>query len=403
MILALIAERPSHGYELIQAVSACFGGGYSPSPGVLYPTLAWLRDQGFARPVVGEGARKSYAITPEGEAFLSANHATVHCLRAKGRKLGGRHNAPPPIIQAMDEVKAALRSSVRGPDVTPQEIEQIAAILREAARQISTNRIKHEMKTETSVAETVATLEPPRIERVRHELRRRQLTVLSTERLTPNMIRLALGGEELQGFVSASPDDHIKIFVPDATGEMVMREYTPRRYEPETGRLLLDFAVHDAGPATEWAVQARPGDKIQIGGPRGSAVIAGPVPAWLLVGDETALPAIGRRLEELPPGTPVTTVIAVPGPADEQSFETKATLTAQWLHRSDPTDAAPFLAALKNLPLQPGTFVWIAAEGAVTKAIRAHFLEERQHPRPWLKAAGYWVKGKADTKESFED
>ena len=72
----------------------------------------------------------------------------------------------------------------------------------------------------------------PRIDRQRHETRRRTLTVQAREQITPNMLRLTLGGPELEGFVSAAPDDHIKVFAPDETGATVMRDYTPRRYDP---------------------------------------------------------------------------------------------------------------------------------------------------------------------------
>ncbi len=243
----------------------------------------------------------------------------------------------------------------------------------------------------------------PRLERVRHELKRRHLTVASTERLTPNMIRITLTGEELADFVSASAGDHVKIFVPDGTGGVAMRDYTPRRFDAAGRTLVLDFAVHDAGPATRWALDARAGDNIEIGGPRGSLVIGGPIRSWLLIGDETALPSIGRRIEEMAPGLPVTSVVGVPGAEDEQTFETQAALTAHWVHRRDPGDAAVIIERLRDIALLPGTFVWIAAEGSVTRAVRSYLVEERGHPLAWLRAAGYWVKGKADTTEKFED
>ena len=73
LMLAMIAEAPSHGYELIKSIEEKFGGAYAPSPGVVYPTLAWLDDMGYARVEPVEGGRKRYRITPEGEAFLTAN------------------------------------------------------------------------------------------------------------------------------------------------------------------------------------------------------------------------------------------------------------------------------------------------------------------------------------------
>lgn len=243
----------------------------------------------------------------------------------------------------------------------------------------------------------------PRIERVRHELKRRNLEVLSADRITPNMIRIVLGGEDLEGFTSLSAGDHIKVFVPDETGEIVMRDYTPRHYDAQNLRLTLDFSVHDAGPATKWAMNAKPGDKLQIGGPRGSQSITGPIRHWLLIGDETAFPSIGRRVEEMEADTLVTTIVGIPDARDEQLFQTKANLTTHWVHRTDPTDAEAMLAALRGLVIEPGTFIWLAAEGSVVKAIRAYLLNERHHPQQWLRASGYWVAGKADATEKFDD
>lgn len=115
----------------------------------------------------------------------------------------------------------------------------------------------------------------PTLERVHHELKRRDLEVKSVERLTPSMIRVILIGEDLADFTSLAADDHMKLFVPDASGMMVMRDYTPRAYDNEARTLTVDFAVHDAGPATAWALSAKPGDRLQVGGPRGSAVLKG--------------------------------------------------------------------------------------------------------------------------------
>ncbi|MBS1103494.1 siderophore-interacting protein [Gluconobacter sp. Dm-62] len=238
----------------------------------------------------------------------------------------------------------------------------------------------------------------PVIQRVRHELRRRSLDVRTVSRLTPHMIRITLTGTDLADFTSASPDDHIKIFVPDADGSIARRDYTPRRYDTQAGELLLDFVDHPGGPAASWAQTVRPGDRLNIGGPKGSQVITGAIGHWLLIGDETALPAIGRRVEELSPDTPVTTVVAVPGPEDEQNFETLSHHIAHWIHRSleHADDACGILARLENLEMPENTFIWVAAEAGVAKAIKQYFLQERHIPAQWIKASGYWVKGVSD-------
>lgn len=238
----------------------------------------------------------------------------------------------------------------------------------------------------------------PVIESVRHPLRRRSLNVVAVERLTPHMTRITLGGPDLADFCSAAPDDHIKIFLPGPDGEQIRRDYTPRRFSPHTATLELDFADHPAGPAATWARTARIGDRLDIGGPKGSRVMTGPVRQWLLVGDESALPAIGRTVEELPAQATATTVVAVPGVADEQRFATAATHCAHWVHRpveqADPAQA--LVAALEPIAIPAGTFVWVGAEAGVARAVRDYLRNVRGVPVQWIKASGYWVKGQAD-------
>lgn len=243
----------------------------------------------------------------------------------------------------------------------------------------------------------------PGIERVRHELKRRSLTVSHVEDVTPNMKRIMLTGDNLADFVSLAPDDHVKIFVPMGDGSEEHRDYTPRRYDNAACTLTIDFAVHEAGPVTQWAIGARPGDTLTIGGPRGSAVVSPSVRQWLLIGDETALPAIGRRIEESGPETEITVIAAVAGPVEEQQFKTRAQVACHWVYRplSEPADAAGLLDQLRRTEIKPETFVWIAAEASVVRALRAH-LVERGLPPGWLKASGYWVLGKADATEKFE-
>ncbi|MGY5802494.1 siderophore-interacting protein [Rhizobium sp. LEGMi12c] len=244
----------------------------------------------------------------------------------------------------------------------------------------------------------------PKIERVRHELKRRSLTVTAIERITPGMLRIRLAGEDLGDFVSLAPDDHIKVLVPGAGQEMDRRDYTPRQYDADARTLVIDFAVHEAGPATQWALDASVGDGLEIGGPRGSAVVSADIENWLLIGDETALPAIGRRIEEARAGVRVTAIAAVVGAAEHQTFQTDAQLDMRWAYRplSEATDPSALMKILQSVDLQPGTFVWIAAEASVTRALRSYLVEERGYPLSWIKASGYWVKGKADTAEKFD-
>ena len=244
------------------------------------------------------------------------------------------------------------------------------------------------------------------IKRLRHELKRRQITVKETIRLTPNMLRIVFTGEELYDFMSPAPDDHVKLVFPSATGEIQMRDYTPRAFDNEARTLTIDFALHagdhQPGPATEWALHAKPGDVLQVGGPRGSVIVPSDFDWWLIVGDETALPAIARRLAALPAGTPVKAIISVTGPADEQHLPTQAQCELIWLHRSTEQAAnpVPLLSLLETTTLPKGDgFLWIATEGLVARAVRDYMVNTRLHPLAWTKSSGYWRKGTADAHD----
>ncbi len=137
LILAMIAERPSHGYELIKSIEDRFGGSYSPSPGVIYPTLSWLDDMGYAA-VETDGGRKLYSVTAEGEAFLLANRASIDALwsrTAEGCR-GGRRDAPAQIVRAMENLKLAMRLRFREGAVDDAAVEKIAAALDQAAQAV---------------------------------------------------------------------------------------------------------------------------------------------------------------------------------------------------------------------------------------------------------------------------
>jgi NADPH-dependent ferric siderophore reductase len=243
--------------------------------------------------------------------------------------------------------------------------------------------------------------------RIRHETRRRTLTVSSTELLTPRMRRFGFTSPDLHDFVSATHDDHVKLFFPATDGdggETAMRDFTPRRFDRALATLIIDFALHEAGPATHWATSAQIGDTLEIGGPRGSIVVPDDFDWYLLIGDETALPAIGRRVEELRAEVPVTTLVLVEA-GEFHDFQTKAAWTPHWIARNGaPDDASLLRKALSHYALPSGDgFVWIAAEASVARSVRNHIIEDLGHPRQWTKAAGYWKRGHSDIHEKIED
>ena len=140
---------------------------------------------------------------------------------------------------------------------------------------------------------------PParRIERVRYDIQRRELRVARVEPRGERFVAVTVQGEALRQFASASFDDHVKLMLPDGEGGLLMRDYTPRAFDTERGELVLEFALHGDGPFTEWAAQAQPGQMLTVAGPRGSMVIPMDYDWHLLVGDDSAWPAIARRLE----------------------------------------------------------------------------------------------------------
>ena len=263
----------------------------------------------------------------------------------------------------------------------------------------------------------------PIMQRVRHEFRSRHVQLLAREQISPGFIRLTLGGPELEGFVSAGFDDHTKLILPQAgldkpnlpqmvdgrphiDGERpTMRDYTPQQFDPQALTLVIDFALHDAGPATTWAAQAQVGQVLGVGGPRGSFILPTDFDGHLLIGDDTAIPAIARRLAELPAGAPALVLIEVDGPEDEHTLASAAQTTVVWVHRrGQPHGQQPLLLErLRSLDLPPGDIhAWVGCETHTAKALRAHLVGERGVQPQWTKAAGYWRQGSVATHDTIE-
>jgi NADPH-dependent ferric siderophore reductase len=253
--------------------------------------------------------------------------------------------------------------------------------------------------------------DPRTPQRVRHQPRRRMLEVKQVDKISAHMIRVTLGGD-LEGFTSLGFDDHVKLFFPtgslgeDGQPELMARDYTPRRYDPQANTLAIEFVIHDAGPATRWAEQAKPGDALQIGGPRGSFVIPTEFDWHLLIGDDTGLPAIARRLEELPAGTRAVALVEVDGPADRVRIESPADVTLDWVYRNGAEAGSPdFLSqALRRQKLPRGNYyAWAACESLTAKALRAQLIAEHGANPKWIRAAGYGRRGAVAVHDVIND
>ena len=242
------------------------------------------------------------------------------------------------------------------------------------------------------------------IHRVMHDIKRRRLQVLRVVELTPRMRRITLGGPELAGFISLGSDDHIKLLFPQNAAEQAAlesptftikgdgpqpatRDYTPRRFDLSIGELDIDFVLHGDGPASTWAEQAQVGQHLYIGGPRGSMIVPDIFDSYLLIGDETAIPAIARRLEELPAGRKVLAVIEIADAAEQQPLKSAADVEVIWVLRGQDD----LLDTVRNLTLPSGTlYTFVATETKLSRQVRRVLLDTHKVNDEFLKAVGYW-------------
>jgi NADPH-dependent ferric siderophore reductase len=238
-----------------------------------------------------------------------------------------------------------------------------------------------------------------RVQRVRHELKIRHLTVARVEPLSPHFKSITFTGEALSDFSSVGFDDHVKVMLDIDSADPVRRDYTPRRFDRQARELTIEFALHDEGRITQWAIQAQPGHTIVIGGPRGSFIVPTDYAWHLLVGDETAMPAIRRRLEELPAGSRVIVLAQIADPADRLPFKTAAQLELHWVQNAD-----ELLAAARALRIPDGEgYAWGAGEASAMASLRRVLVEEKGLDRHAMRMGAYWKRGAAGHHEKLED
>ncbi|CAM3739234.1 NADPH-dependent ferric-chelate reductase [compost metagenome] len=240
------------------------------------------------------------------------------------------------------------------------------------------------------------------IHRVNHEIKHRRLNVLRVTDLTPRMRRITLGGPELQGFASVGSDDHVKLMFACSAEEQAvldnldfsrdglrptMREYTPRRIDLAGGEMDIDFVLHGDGPASTWAAQAQVGQVLNIAGPRASLVVPDIFDSYLLIGDETAIPAIARRLEELPAGRKVVAVIEIEDAQEQQPLASAAQVEVIWVQRQQ----QDLLEVVKDLPLPSGQlYTWVALEKSLMRKTKRLLIDDKGVKEDLIKAAAYW-------------
>ncbi|MFF3606174.1 siderophore-interacting protein [Streptomyces sp. NPDC002463] len=242
--------------------------------------------------------------------------------------------------------------------------------------------------------------------------------VVHTERITPHMVRVVLGGPGLDGFAADTYTDHyVKLlFAPEGVSypepfdmERIRAEfpreqwpttrtYTVRAWDPVHRELTIDFVVHgDEGLAGPWAARAQAGETVRFLGPGGGYAPDAAADWHLLAGDESALPAIAAALEQLPEGARAHALIEIADAAEEQKLATATGIEVTWLHRGDRPAGEALVEAVTALDFPAGdVHAFVHGEAGFVKELRRHLRLDRGVPRERMSISGYWRLGKTD-------
>ncbi|MFE5641662.1 siderophore-interacting protein [Rhodococcus sp. NPDC056516] len=254
----------------------------------------------------------------------------------------------------------------------------------------------------------------------------RELEVRRVTDVTPGMRRVTLTGAQLDSFTNADGhvepafastgfDDDIRLLftypgetdpvlpvivdgsVTFAAGRRPLaRAYTVRRYDPRTRELDVDFVVHGGGVATTWARDASPGGRIHIAGPSVSQGLPHDYEHLLVVGDETALPAIACLLEEFPADARGQVFVEIADPAHIQSVRELPGVSITWLPReeAEPGTTSLLLDAVRAAEWSDGrVFAWLAGEQATVRSLRRYLIRDRGIAKTDIDFTGYWKRG----------
>jgi NADPH-dependent ferric siderophore reductase len=244
---------------------------------------------------------------------------------------------------------------------------------------------------------------------VRHDPAVRTLSVAGTAQLTPGFVRITLEGDELDGFTSVGPADHVKLSFAGtgvaaadhfaAEPSVVTRDYTPRLFRPGTQESLpqldVDFYRHaGAGPATHWANGAAVADLLTVRGPRASRMVPSDVSRVILIADESALPAFARWIELLPESVEILGIVELDNESDAAYLDPAHVNRARvvWLDKAK----ACLERSLRSLGrIGEDTHVWAAGEATTLIPIRRYLRRELSLPASRVKVDGYWKRGEA--------
>ncbi|MER7117301.1 siderophore-interacting protein [Saccharomonospora azurea] len=244
--------------------------------------------------------------------------------------------------------------------------------------------------------------------------------------ITPRLVRVTFTGPDLAHVVDGAPDQYVKVFFPtpgtrapqlpptladDAMSwyrrylampdgvRPAMRTYTVRHARPWAAELDIDFVLHDdAGPGSSWAANARPGDEVALLGPHGLYDVPAGTSWQLLVGDESAVPAIAAVCERLPDQARAIVFVEVADAADEIPLAGYGErVDVRWVHRGDAPVGEAVLAAVRDATLPAGApYAWISGEASLVKHVRRHLVRERGVNKRHITFTGYWRQGRSE-------
>jgi NADPH-dependent ferric siderophore reductase len=227
--------------------------------------------------------------------------------------------------------------------------------------------------------------------------------VRAVEQVAPRVIGVTFAGPALADLPEPTPGGHLRIAFaeeePDGPeARYLRRTFTPRRLDRSAGELYVEFVLHGAGLAADWARQAEVGDPVVVSGPGGRYRPEPVAGRFVIAVDDTGVPAAGTIIETLPADTTLTVICEVTDGDDERPLTPDRDVTAEWLHRG-PSGAAPgelLEAAVRALPegLEAGWFV--AAEARTVRRIHRHLLDDRSVPPDAVEPRGYWRRRDPD-------
>lgn len=224
----------------------------------------------------------------------------------------------------------------------------------------------------------------------------RDLSVVRKAWVTPRLLRVTLSGDGLSDFPEGRESANCKLIINSEDGSRCVRTYTIRHYRATERELDIDFFIHaDHGPASAWALNANPGDAIELKGPGSPKLVNRDCDWVLLAGDMSALPAISANLEQLQSDTRGIVVLEVIDETDRHSLNIPPDMDVKWVFNPNPAVASHLLVdTVKQLQLPAGRgSVWLAGESGAIRALRRYFKEEVGIERSNFYASGYWQIG----------